>query len=59
MLQIKRIPITDIVPAPYNPRIELKPGMREYDKLERSMDKFGCVETLVWNTRTKHLVGGH
>ena len=58
-LDIKRIPIHDIVPAPYNPRIELKPGMREYDKLDRSLDEFGCVEPLVWNKRTKHLVGGH
>ena len=59
MLQIKRIPIDSIVPAPYNPRIELKPGMREYDKLQRSLNEFGCVEPLVWNKQTKHLVGGH
>ncbi|MFU8829595.1 MAG: DNA methyltransferase [Phycisphaerales bacterium] len=59
MLEIKRIPIARITPAPYNPRIELKPGMREYDKLARSLGEFGCVEPLVWNKRSGHLVGGH
>ncbi len=58
-MEIRRVPIRQINPAPYNPRKDLKPGDPEYDKLARSMDEFGCVEPLVWNKRTKHLVGGH
>jgi len=56
---IELIPIERICPAAYNPRIDLKPGDREYDQLQRSMDEFGFVEPLVWNQRTGNLVGGH
>ncbi|MCH8271343.1 MAG: DNA modification methylase [Planctomycetes bacterium] len=56
---VQTIPITRINPAPYNPRRDLQPGDPEYEKLAKSMDEFGCVEPLVWNRRTGHLVGGH
>lgn len=56
---IQRIPIDRINPAPYNPRVDLQPGDAEYDKLQRSIEQFGCVEPLVWNRRTGNLVGGH
>lgn len=58
-LTLRRIPIKKINPAPYNPRIDLQPGDVDYEKLKRSIDEFGCVEPLVWNPRTGHLVGGH
>jgi hypothetical protein len=58
-MQIRSIPIARINPAPYNPRLDLKPGDPEYQQLERSLKEFGCVEPLVWNKRTGHLVGGH
>lgn len=58
-MQIRRIPATGINPAPYNPRLDLQPSDPEYAKLQRSIDEFGCVEPLVWNKRTGHLVGGH
>ncbi len=58
-MQIERIPIEQINPAPYNPRVDLKPGDPAYEKLKRSIDEFGCVEPLVWNRRTGNLVGGH
>lgn len=56
---IRRIPIGKLQPAPYNPRVDLKPGDPEYEKLARSMDAFGAVQPLVWNNRTGHVVGGH
>jgi len=59
MLEIRRVPIGKIIPAPYNPRVDLRPGDPEYDRLRRGMDEFGLVEPLVWNRRTGHLVGGH
>ncbi len=56
---VRRVSIRCIQPAPYNPRKELRPEHAEYQRLLRSMDEFGCVEPLIWNRRTGHLVGGH
>ena len=56
---IQRIGVERINPAPYNPRLDLQPGDPEYERLKRSLETFGCVEPLVWNSRTGHLVGGH
>ena len=58
-LKIRRISLSKINPAPYNPRKDLKPGDPEYEKLKRSMDEFGIVDPLVWNERTGNLIGGH
>ena len=58
-MNIKKIPISKIKPAAYNPRKDLKPGDPEYEKLLKSIDEFDCVEPLVWNKRTGNLIGGH
>ncbi len=58
-MQIERIPVNQVNPAPYNPRKDLQPGDPDYEKLKRSVDEFGCVEPLVWNQRSGNLVGGH
>lgn len=58
-MEIKRVPITRLNPAAYNPRKDLRPGDSEYQKLARSMTKFGCVEPIIWNERTGNVVGGH
>lgn len=58
-VEIKEIPIKDINPAPYNPRIDLQPGDADYDKLAKSLEEFDLVEPLVWNEKTGNLVGGH
>jgi DNA modification methylase len=58
-MEIRKIPVSMINPAPYNPRIDLQPGDPEYEKLKRSIEEFGYVEPLVWNERTGNLVGGH
>jgi ParB-like chromosome segregation protein Spo0J len=36
----------------YNPRIDLKPGDAEYEKLKNSINTFGYIEPLVWNEAT-------
>ena len=59
VMEVIKIPIEEIKPAPYNPRKELKPGDPMYKALSRSLEEFGLVEPLVWNRRTGHLVGGH
>ena len=58
-MEIKDIPIGDINPAPYNPRIDLQPGDPDYDKLVKSLEEFDLVEPLIWNETTMNLVGGH
>lgn len=50
---------TDLLPADYNPRKDLKPGDTEYEKLKRSIEQFGYVEPVIWNKTTGRVVGGH
>ena len=57
--RVEMVSIRKIRPAEYNPRKDLKPEDAEYQKLKKSIDKFDCVETLVWNKRSGNLVGGH
>ncbi len=58
-MDIRKIPIEKLNPAPYNPRQDLRPGDAAFEKLRRSMSEFGCVEPIVWNERTGNVVGGH
>ena len=58
-MQTTRIPLEQMKPAPYNPRVKLEPGDPIYESLKVSIQEFGCVEPLVWNRRTGYIVGGH
>lgn len=58
-MNIRTIPIEQLRPAPYNPRVDLKPGDAAYARLERSLAEFDLVQPPVWNARTGHIVGGH
>ena len=58
-MQIQKISINKINPAPYNPRKDLKPGDIEYEKIKKSIVEFDLVEPLVWNKQTGNLVAGH
>lgn len=58
-MEIRKVSVSKMNPAAYNPRKNLQPNDPEYQKLARSMDKFGCVEPIVWNERTGNVVGGH
>lgn len=58
-LAVRVLPIDALVPAPYNPRLRLRPADRRYKKLAASLREFGLVEPLVWNEATGHIVGGH
>ena len=57
--EIRRLPIAELTPAPYNPRRLLKPTDLAYRKLAASLREFGLVEPLIWNESTGHVVGGH
>ena len=58
-MEIERVPVDQLNPAPYNPRKDLKPGDPEYERLKRSIDRWDIVEPLVWNKTTGNVVGGH
>lgn len=58
-MRIESIDISKINPAEYNPRKDLQPGDKEYDKLKKSIEEFDIVEPLIWNSATGNLVGGH
>ena len=51
--------IQDLIPAAYNPRKDLQPGDPEYQKIARSIEKYGCVEPIIWNEKTGNVIGGH
>ena len=58
-ISIRRLPLSQIAPAGYNPRLDLKPDDPRYEALVKSLDEFGLVQPLVFNSRTKTLVAGH
>ena len=58
-MEIQKIPAARLNAAAYNPRKDLKPGDREYEKLKRSIAEFGYVEPVIWNRQTGNVVGGH
>ena len=58
-MDIQKIPVSQLQPAKYNPRKDLKPGDPEFEKLRRSVEEFGYVEPIIWNRRTGVVVGGH
>jgi hypothetical protein len=58
-MTIESIPLEQLIPAPYNPRVVLQPGDEGWEKLRRSLCEFDLVQPLVWNRRTGHVVGGH
>ena len=58
-MHLQSIPITELKPAPYNPRLALQPGDKRWKKLARSLTEFDLVQPIVWNKRTGHIVGGH
>ncbi|HHT23271.1 MAG TPA: DNA modification methylase, partial [Bacteroidales bacterium] len=58
-MKISKVSVSDMKPAKYNPRKDLKPGDPAYEKLKRSMTEFGYVEPIIWNQQTGNIVGGH
>lgn len=58
-MKFEKMKLSELHPAEYNPRVELKPGMEEYEKLKQSILEFGFVDPPIFNKRTGNLVGGH
>jgi ParB-like chromosome segregation protein Spo0J len=58
-MQLEHLPISTLKPAPYNPRVALRPGDPRWERLQRSIREFDLVQPVVWNRRTGHVVAGH
>jgi len=58
-MNLQVISVARLKPAPYNPRVALKPGSDGYRRLERSLKEFSLIQPIVWNEVTGHVVGGH
>ena len=58
-MEIVKMKLSELNPAAYNPRKELKPGDPAYEKLKASILSFGNVEPIVWNRSTGNVIGGH
>lgn len=51
--------LSELHPAKYNPRVDLKPSDLEYQAIKNSIESFGHIEPIIWNKRTGNIVGGH
>lgn len=57
-MEFKKLKISDLIPAEYNPRKELKSGDKEYEKIKRSIEEFGYVDPVIVNNDMT-IIGGH
>lgn len=57
--QYCKMDISEISPAPYNPRADLKPSDKEYQDIKASILNHGMVQPIVYNKRTGNAVGGN
>ncbi len=53
------LPLEQMKPAPYNPRVDLKPDDPLVIKLKESIEHNKIVAASVWNRRTGNIVGGN
>lgn len=54
--ETKVVRLGDMVPQEHNARVIDPAAIKG---LQASIERFGLVELIVWNKRTKHIVGGH
>lgn len=57
-MEWKVLPSGQLKPAAYNPRKQLKPGDKEYEKIKNSIKEFGYVEPIIVNYDMT-VIGGH
>src|SRR5665647_3490748 len=57
-MEFKKINISDIKHAEYNPRKDLKPGDKEFEKIKNSINEFGYCDPIILNSDMT-IVGGH
>lgn len=55
----KRLDLSIIKPAPYNPRADLTPEDPEYQQIKASILNHGLLQPIVYNEQTGNAVGGN
>ena len=57
-MELKKIQLSELKPAAYNPRVPLKPGDPEYEALALSIERNGYIEPIVVNADLT-IISGH
>jgi ParB-like chromosome segregation protein Spo0J len=57
-MAFKKINVSELHAAPYNPRKDLQPDDPEYQQIKRSIAEFGYVDPVIIN-RDRTVIGGH
>lgn len=57
--EYQKIELSRIIPAPYNPRVDLQPEDPEYQTIKKSILDHGFIQPIVYNKRTGNAVGGN
>ncbi|NCC02282.1 MAG: hypothetical protein EOM34_16825 [Clostridia bacterium] len=57
-MDFRKVEISKLIPASYNPRKQLKAGDEEYEKIKNSITEFGFVEPIIVNVDMT-IIGGH
>ncbi len=57
-MEFRKINISELIPASYNPRKKLKSGDKEYEKIKNSILEFGYVDPVIVNSDLT-VIGGH
>ena len=58
-MEFRKIEVSRMKAATYNPRVDLQPGDPEYEHIKASIGEFGYIDPIIWNERTGNIVGGH
>ena len=58
-MKIQKVPISQILPHPDNPRITLTFKDPEYQQIKKSLKVHGYIQPLIWNKRSGYLISGH
>lgn len=58
MMRFEKREVNILIPAGYNPRKDLKPGDKEYEKIKNSITEFGYVDPIIINSDNT-IIGGH
>jgi len=57
-MNFKKVLISELKPAAYNPRKDLKSTDPEYQRIKRSIEEFGYVDPVIVNSDYT-VIGGH
>jgi len=57
-MRFEKREVNILIPAGYNPRKDLKPGDKEYEKIKNSITEFGYVDPIIINSDNT-IIGGH